>query len=63
MKYLREFIKQWLAFALALSVFVLSLSCLAICADHEEQSSWAPDEIKHTAIGQKDECCSLDTFR
>jgi hypothetical protein len=63
MKYRREFIKQWLAFALALSVFGLSLSCLAICADHEEQPSWAPEESRITAIKHEDECCSLGTFK
>jgi hypothetical protein len=65
MNYRRESINQWLAFALALSVFGLSLSCLAICADHEEQSSWAPEEISLAAIEDEheDECCSLGTFK
>jgi len=55
--------KQLLAFALALSVFGLSLSCLAICADHAEQSSCASDETNITSIEQEDGCCSLDTLR
>jgi len=64
MKYRREFIKQWLAFALALSVFGLPLSCLAICAGHAEESSCATDEINLTSIEQEeDECCSLDALR
>jgi hypothetical protein len=63
MKYRRELMKQLLAFALGLSVCGLSLSCLAICADHAEQSSCASDEINLTAIEQEDECCPLDTLR
>src|SRR5215510_13451028 len=69
MNYRPESIKRWLAlkrsltFALALNMFGLSLSCLAICADHAEQLSWAPDEINRTSIEQEDECCSLDTLR
>jgi hypothetical protein len=63
MKYRREFINQWLAFALALSVCVLPLSCLAICAGHAERSYCAPDETGVALIGQKDECCPLDTLR
>jgi hypothetical protein len=55
--------KQLLAFALAISVFGLSPSCLAICADHATQSSCDPDEINLAAIEQEDECCSLDTLR
>ncbi len=55
--------KHLLAFALALSVFGLSPSCLAICADHAEQSSCASDETCVTSIEQEDECCSLDTLR
>jgi hypothetical protein len=63
MIYRLELMKQLLAFALALSVFGLSLSCLAICADHAEQSSSAPDEVSATAIEQADECCSLNALR
>jgi hypothetical protein len=63
MKCRREIVKQALAFTLALSVFGLSLSCLAICAEHAEQLSCAPDEISLTAIEQDDECCSLDALR
>jgi hypothetical protein len=63
MKCRRELIKQLLAFALALSVFGLSLSCLAICADHAEQSACASDETGGTSIEQEDECCSLNTLR
>jgi hypothetical protein len=59
----RELMKQLLAFALALSAFGLSLSCMAICAHHAEQSSCASDEIGVTPIDQEDECCSLDTLR
>jgi hypothetical protein len=55
--------KQLLAFALALSVFGMPLSCLAICADHAEQLSSAPDEVSAMAIEQADECCSLNTLR
>jgi hypothetical protein len=63
MKYRPESIKRWLAFALALGMFGLSLSCMAICAGHAEQSSCAPDEISLTAIEQEDECCSLDELK
>jgi hypothetical protein len=63
MIYRRELMKRLLAFALALSVFGLSLSCLAICADHAEQLYSAPDEVSATAIEQADECCSLNTIR
>jgi hypothetical protein len=55
--------KQLLAFALSLSVFGLSLSCLAICADHAEQSACASDETGVTSIEQEDECCSLIALR
>ena len=55
--------KQLLAFALALSVFGLSLSCLAICADHAEQSACASEETGVTSIEQEDECCSLNALR
>jgi hypothetical protein len=55
--------KQLLAFALALSVFGLSPSCLAICADHVEQLSCSSDEANAKSIEQEDECCSLDTLR
>jgi hypothetical protein len=60
MKCRRELMKRPLAFALALGVFGLSLSCMAICADHAEQSSFTSDETSVTAIEQEDECCSLD---
>jgi hypothetical protein len=63
MKFRRELMKQLIAFALALSVFGLSLSCLAICADHAEQSSCASDESSVTSIEQEDECCSLNALR
>jgi hypothetical protein len=63
MKYRRELMKQLLAFALALSVFGLSPSCLAICANHAEQSACASDETGVTSIEQQEECCSLDTLR
>jgi hypothetical protein len=63
MKYRPESIKRWLAFALALSMFGLSLSCMAICADHSEQSSCASDEIGVVLIGQEEECCPLNTLR
>jgi hypothetical protein len=63
MKYRREFMKRLLAFALALNVCGLSLSCLAICADHAEQSSCSPGEINVTLIELEGECCSLDTLR
>jgi hypothetical protein len=59
----QELMKQLLAFALALSVFGLSLSCLAICADHAEQSACASDETGVTSIEQEDECCSLNALR
>jgi hypothetical protein len=59
----RELMKQLLGFALALSVFGLSLSCLAICADHAEQSACASDETGVTSIGQEDECCLLNALR
>jgi hypothetical protein len=59
----RKIMKQALAFAIALCMFGLSLSCLAICADHAEQSSCAPDEINLSAIEQEDDCCSLDALR
>jgi len=61
MKYRRELMNQWLA--LALSVCSLSLSCLAICAGHAERSYCASDETSVALIGQKDECCPLDTLR
>jgi|SRR5215467_2671492 len=63
MKCRLEIMKQALAFALALSVFSLSLSCLAICADHAKRSSRDSDEIGVVLIGQEDECCPLDTLR
>ena len=63
MKCRREIMKKALALTLALSMFGLSLSCLAICADHAEELSCAPDEISLTAIEQEDECCSLDALR
>jgi hypothetical protein len=63
MEYRREIIKRLLAFALALSVFGLSLSCLAICAYHAEQSACASDETGVTSIEQEDECCSLNALR
>jgi hypothetical protein len=63
MKYRRELMEQLLASALALSVFGLSLSCMAICADHAEQSACASDESGVTSIEQKDECCSLNALR
>jgi hypothetical protein len=59
----RDLMKQLLAFALALSVFGLSPGCLAICADHAEESSCASDETNVTSIERNDECCSLDTLR
>ncbi|HKQ79221.1 MAG TPA: hypothetical protein VJ810_36335 [Blastocatellia bacterium] len=55
--------KQLLAFALALSVFGLSLSCMAICANHAAQSSCASEETNVSSIEQEDGCCSLDTLR
>jgi hypothetical protein len=63
MKYRREFKKQLLTCALALSVFGLSLSCIAICASHAELSSCASGETDVTSIGQDDECCSLDALK
>jgi len=63
MKYRREFMNQWLTFALALSVCGMSLSCLAICAGHAERSYCAPDETVVALIGQNDECCPLNTLR
>ena len=63
MKRRRELMKQLLAFALAISVFGLSLSCLAICADHAEQSACAPDETGVMLIEREDECCSLHALR
>ncbi|HEX5085567.1 MAG TPA: hypothetical protein VFY40_26325, partial [Blastocatellia bacterium] len=54
---------QWLAFALALSVCGLSLSCVAICAIHSERSCNAPDETSVALTGLEDECCPLDTLR
>jgi hypothetical protein len=63
MKCRLEIMKQALAFALALSVFGLSLSCLAICADHAKRSSCDSDEIGVVLIGQEEECCPLDTLR
>jgi hypothetical protein len=55
--------KRWLAFALALSVCGLSLSCMAICASHSERSYSAPDKTGVALTGQEDECCPLDTLR
>jgi hypothetical protein len=55
--------KQLLAFALALGVFGMPLSCMAICAGHSEQLSSAPDKVSATVIEQADECCPLDTLR
>jgi hypothetical protein len=63
MKYRREFMNKWLAFALALSVCGLSLSCMAICANHSEDSYSAPDKTGVALSGQEDECCPLDTLR
>jgi hypothetical protein len=63
MKCRRELMKKLLAFALALSLFGLSLSCMAICADHAEQSACASDETGITSIEQEDECCSLHAIR
>jgi hypothetical protein len=63
MKCRRELMKRLLAFALALSVFGLSISCLAICADHAEQSVCASDETGVISIEQEDECCSLNALR
>jgi len=63
MKCRREFLKQLLAFAFALSVFGQSLNCPMTCADHAEQSFCASDKIGVTFIEQKDECCLLDTQR
>jgi hypothetical protein len=63
MKCRRELMKKLLAFALAFSVFGLSLSCMAICADHAEQSACASDETGLTSIEQEDECCSLHSIR
>lgn len=59
----REFLKQLLAFAFALSVFGQSLVGSTICADHAEHSSYASDKTRVTFIEQKDECCLLDTPR
>ncbi len=55
--------KSWLAFALALSVGSLSLSCLTICAAHAEQSSCASDETGITLTVEEGECCSLNALR
>jgi|SRR5215510_5522513 len=63
MKHRKELMERWLAFALALSIFSLPLSCLAICANHAEQSSCASDETGVTLIGHEDECCPLDALR
>ena len=63
MRYRRGFINQWLAFALALNVCALPLSCMAICANHAERLYSAPDETGVVLIGQEDECCPLDTLR
>jgi hypothetical protein len=63
MKYRREFMNQWLTFALALSVCGLSPSCLAICAAHAERFFCASDKTSVTSIGEKDECCSLNALR
>ena len=63
MKYRLEILKRLIAFTLALSVFALSLNCLAICASHAERSSCAPKVAAVMLIGYEDECCPLDTFR
>src|SRR5215510_1524662 len=63
MKSLRDVIKRWLAFALALSVGSLSLGCMTICAAHAEKSFCASDETSVTLIGEEDECCSLNALR
>ena len=63
MNYRREFINQWLAFALSLSVCGLSLGCIAICANHSERSCGAPDETSVALTGQEDGCCPLDALR
>jgi hypothetical protein len=63
MKCRREFMKQLLVFALALSIFGQSMSCLTICADHAEQSSCASDESGVTSIEREDGGCLLDTLR
>jgi hypothetical protein len=55
--------KRWLAFALALSVGILSLGCMTICAAHSEQLSCASDETSVTLTGVEDECCSLNALR
>jgi hypothetical protein len=63
MRHRRNILKRLLAFTIALNVFGLSLSCLAICADHAEQSFCASDDASVKLIEQEDECCSLDTIR
>jgi hypothetical protein len=63
MSYRRNLMKQLLAFALALGVFGLPLSCMAICAEHAEQSFSALEEVGATTIEQADDCCSLNTIR
>jgi hypothetical protein len=63
MKYRREFMNKWLAFALALSVCGLSLSCMMICASHSQRSYSAPDKTGVALTEQEDECCPLDTLK
>jgi hypothetical protein len=63
MKYRRELINQWLAFALALSVCALPLGCMVICANHSERSCGAPDDDIVALTEQEDECCPFDTLK
>ena|GEM_PF-3286120 len=63
MNYRRVFMKRLLAIALAFNVFGLSLSCVAICAEHAEPSSCVGDENKTSLNEEDEECCSLDTHR
>jgi hypothetical protein len=63
MKYRREFMNRWLAFALAFSVCGLSLSCIAICASHSERSYSSSDKTRIALTEQEDVCCPLDTLK
>jgi hypothetical protein len=63
MKSRLEILKRLVVFTLALSVFILSLNCLAICACHADRSSCAAKAAGTMLIGYEDECCPLDTVR
>jgi hypothetical protein len=59
----REFMKRLLALVLVLNVLGLSLSCLAICADHTEQLPYTLEENNVSFIEENDQCCSLNPHK